>query len=71
MAYIAAWQILDKPEKSTTLNLNGHRLTLPLSLSATSSATDLPGIVQGSEIGELREFLLAVERHMERRLEVP
>jgi hypothetical protein len=30
-----------------------------------------PGIVQGSEIGELREFLLAVERHMERRLEVP
>jgi transglutaminase-like putative cysteine protease len=30
-----------------------------------------PGMVQASEIGELRKFLLAVERHMERRLEVP
>jgi hypothetical protein len=30
-----------------------------------------PGMVQASDTRELREFLLAVERHLGRRLEVP
>jgi hypothetical protein len=41
----------------------GYRVEGALSLT--------PGTVQPSDIGQLREFLLAVERHLDRRLEVP
>jgi hypothetical protein len=30
-----------------------------------------PGIIDADDVDELREFLVAVERHLERRLEAP
>jgi hypothetical protein len=52
------------------------QLTLTYDATATGYRVEgsfglVSGTVQASDIGELREFLLAVERHMERRLEVP
>jgi len=45
--------------------------TLPTGYRVEGTFSLKPGIVPPSEIRELREFLLAVERHLGRRLEVP
>ncbi len=58
---------LQSPHGRLTLTYDelatGYRVEGALSLT--------PGTVQPSDIGQLREFLLAVERHLDRRLEVP